>query len=117
MAPGPTADDYLRLFGRWEGLLRSDVGPDDGRDFGDVYKAAEDERYRLLFEQVCHLLVQASPFNLAMPQEFRRTARQWIDGEPATLHHMGEVQHRHFMLSDLYDYVHLSKAMGIGWQR
>jgi len=26
------------------------------------------------------------------------------------------VQNRHFMLSDLYDYVHLSKAMGVVWR-
>jgi len=112
----PHADDYLRLFERWQAMLREDVGPAQGRDFGDVYKGTEDERYRLLFEQVCHLLMQASPFNLAMPQEFRRTARQWLDGDAATLRHMGDVQNRHFMLSDLYDYVHLSKTMGVGWR-
>jgi len=112
----PHAEDYLRLFERWQAMLREDVGPAQGRDFGDVYKGTEDERYRLLFEQVCHLLMQASPFNLAMPQEFRRTARQWLDGDAATLRHMGDVQNRHFMLSDLYDYVHLSKTMGVGWR-
>jgi hypothetical protein len=112
----PDADDYLRLFARWHTMLREDVGPDDGRDFGDVYKGSDDERYRLLFEQVCHLLTLASPFNLGMPQEFRRTARQWLDGDAATLRHMGDVQNRHFMLSDLYDYVHLSKAMGVVWR-
>jgi len=26
------------------------------------------------------------------------------------------VQNRHFMLSDLYDCVHLSKAMGVVWR-
>jgi hypothetical protein len=112
----PDADDYLRLFERWQTMLREDVGPQLGRDFGDVYKGSDDERYRLLFEQICHLLTLVSPFNLAMPQEYRRTARQWVDGDPATLQHMGDVQNRHFMLSDLYDYVHLSKTMGVGWR-
>jgi hypothetical protein len=112
----PNADDYLRQFERWHAMLREDVGPSQGRDFGDVYKGTDDERYRLLFEQICHLLTQASAFNLAMPQEFRRTARQWTEGDAATLRHMGDVQNRHFMLSDLYDFVHLSKTMGVGWR-
>lgn len=116
-SPSPSADDYLRLFERWHALLREDVGPEQGRDFGDAYKATEDERYRLLFEQVCQLLIAPSPFNLAMPQEFRRTARQWMEGDAATLAHMGDVQNRHFMLSDLYDYVHLCKTMGTAWGR
>lgn len=111
---GPDADDYLSLFTHWHAMMREDLGPEQGRDFGDVYKGAQDERYRLLFEHLCQLLLQASLFNLAMPQEFRRTARQWVDGDPATLRHMGDVQNRHFMLSDLYDYVHLSKTMGVG---
>jgi hypothetical protein len=113
----PTADDYLRLFERWHALLREDVGPEAGRDFGDAYKATEDERFRLLFEQICQLLIAPSAFNLAMPQAFRRTAQQWVDGDAATLAHMGNVQNRHFMLSDLYDYVHLSRTMGVSWQR
>lgn len=110
---GPGADDYLRLFGRWDATGRDQPR---WRDFGDVYQADEDERYRLLFEQVCHLLVQPSAFNQAMPQEFRATARQWLAGDAATLAHMGEVQNRHFMLSDLHDYVHLSRATGAGWR-
>ena len=111
---GPDADAYLRLFDRWDAA--AGAGQPRWRDFGDVYQAAEDERYRLLFEQVCHLLVQYSAFNQAMPQEFRVTARQWLAGDAATLAHMGEVQHRHFMLSDLHDYVHLSRATGAGWR-
>jgi len=112
----PDADDYLRLFEHWHAMMREDVGPEQGRDFGDVYKGSQDERYRLLFEHVCQLLIQVSRFNLAMPQEFGRTARQWVDGDAATLRHMGDVQNRHFMLSDLYDYVHLSKTMGTRWR-
>ena len=109
----PVADDYLRVFERWQAMLREDVSP---RDFGDVYKTPADERYRLLFEQICQLLILPSSFNLNMPQEFRQTARQWINGDSATVRHMGEVQNRHFMLSDLYDYVHLSRAMGTSWR-
>ena len=99
----PDADDYLRLFQRY------------GRDFGTVYLEEPDEageRYRLLFEQVCALLLQLSSFNLAMPQEFRHTADRWVRGEAATVAQMKEPEIRHFMLSDLYDYVHLSKAAG-----
>jgi hypothetical protein len=100
----PDADDYLSLFGRYQ------------RDFGPAYLDPEDERYRLLFEQVCQLLLPASAFNLSMPQEFRRTAHQWATGDTATHLHMRDPQNRHFMLSDLYDYVHLRKTMGgPGW--
>lgn len=100
----PTAADYLQLFGRY------------ARDFGPVYLDPDDERYRLLFEQVCQALVRVSSFNLAMPQEFRRTAQAWLDGDAATRAHMGDPQNRHFMLSDLYDYVHLRQTMGgPGW--
>ncbi len=100
----PDADDYLKLFTRYQA------------DFGDVYLEPNDERYRLLFEQLCQLLLIASGFNLSMPQEFRRTARQWVNNDAATLKHMGDPQNRHFMLSDLFDYVHLRKTMGgPGW--
>jgi hypothetical protein len=77
---GAGRHDYLRLFDRWDAAAGS--GQPRWRDFGDVYQAAEDERCRLLFEQVCHLLVQPSAFNQAMPQEFRATARQWLAGRP-----------------------------------
>lgn len=98
----PDAADYLALFAPY------------ARDFGDVYLSPEDERYRLLFDRVCHLLVQASTFNLAMPQEFRRTARLYLNGDAATLAHMRTAQMRHFMLSDLFDYAHLAHHMGQG---
>ena len=94
------ADDYLALFAPYQ------------LDFGAAYLAPEDERYRLLFDRVCHLLVKATPFNLAMPQEFRSTARLYLDGDATTVAHMRSAPMRHFMLSDLYDYVHLSAAMG-----
>lgn len=100
----PSAPDYLQLFAT------------HGRDFGDVYLDPTDDRYRELFEQACRLLLQESDFNRSMPQEFRRTARQWTEGDLATLNHMSDAQNRHFMLSDLYDYVHLRHAMGgPGW--
>jgi hypothetical protein len=103
MRPHPDADDYLRLFQQY------------GRDISGVYLEEVDEagdRYRLLFEQACALLIQASSFNLAMPQEFRRTAARWARGEAATVAQMADAELRHFMLSDLYDYVHLSRAAG-----
>jgi hypothetical protein len=101
----PDAQDYLLLFARYHdesGVI----------DFGRAYLEPEDERYRLLFQQVCRLLVKSSPFNLAMPQEFRRTARLYLAGDPKTVAHMGAAQMRHFMLSDFYDYVHLCRRMG-----
>lgn len=101
----PDARDYLTLF-------RSYQREAGARDFGQVYLEAEDERYRLLFEQVCRLLLKSSPFNRALPQEFRRTARLYVRGDPKTLAHMRSVEMRHFMLSDLYDYVHLYSRLG-----
>jgi hypothetical protein len=96
----PDADDYLLLFSRY------------GKDFGAAYLEPEDERYRLLFELVCKLLMKPSEFNLSMPQEFRTTASRYLGGDDATLRHMRDPLNRHFMLSDLYDYVHLRKTMG-----
>jgi hypothetical protein len=81
-------------------------------DFSDVYLDPDHEGYRLLFEQICRLLVLSSPFNQAMPQEFRRTARLYLAGDRKTLSHMRSPEMRHFMLSDLYDYVHLCNRAG-----
>ena len=103
----PDASDYMKLFARY----RDDAG-EHARDFGQAYLEPEDDRYRLLFEQICHLLVRLSPFNLAMPQAFRQTAQQYLNGEGKTLSHMRTAQMRHFMLSDLYDYVHLCERVG-----
>lgn len=99
------ASDYLALFAQYRG----DSG---ARDFGRAYLKPEDERYRLLFDQVCHLLVNASPFTLAMPPEFRRTARLYLNGDAETVARMRTAEMRHFMLSDLYDYVHLCSRLG-----
>jgi len=103
----PNASDYMKLFAQY----RDDLGI-GARDFGQVYLEPEDERYRLLFEQVCRLLVRVSMFNLEMPQAFRRTAQAYLNADPKTLGHMRTAQMRHFMLSDLYDYVHLCERMG-----
>jgi hypothetical protein len=96
----PDATDYLALFEPYR------------LDFGEAYLEPEDERYRLLFDQICKLLMQASHFNLGMPQEFRQSASRYLAGDAATLAHLRQPQMRHFMLSDLYDYVHLCHTMG-----
>ena len=100
----PEAKDYLKLFEAY------------GKDFSQIYLEPDDERYRLLFEQICHLLVQPSSFNLSMPQEFRISAQRYLAGDVKTLILLRVPQNRHFMLSDLYDYVHLRLHMGgPGW--
>jgi hypothetical protein len=103
----PDAQDYLTLFGAYQ----DETG---AHDFGQAYLEPEDERYRLLFEQVCRFLVKSSAFNGRMPQEFRRTARLYLRGDEKTLAHMRTAEMRHFMLSDLYDYVHLCCRVGQG---
>lgn len=101
----PNVDDYLTLFAHY----RAAAG---ARSFGSAYLEPADERYRLLFEQLCRLLVKSSPFNRAMPQEFRHTARLYLRGDRRTLDKMSHADMRHFMLSDLYDYVQLCQRMG-----
>jgi hypothetical protein len=103
----PSSHDYMKLFTRY----RDDVG-EGARDFGQAYMEPEDDRYRLLFEQMCHLLVRDSEFNRRMPQEFRHTAQRYLEGDAKTTLQMRAAQMRHFMLSDLYDYVHLCERMG-----
>ena len=101
----PDAEAYLALFARYRA------------DFGDVYMGPQDERYRLLFDQICHMLKLASPFNLSLPAQFRMTALRYLEGEAATLAHMTAIENRHFMLSDLFDYIHLVSTMGGSWQQ
>lgn len=96
----PDANDYLKLFEAY------------GKDFGPAYLEPEDERYRLLFAQVCQLLLAPSTFNLSMPREFRLAAKRYLDGDENTVAQLRDPQNRHFMLSDLYDYVHLRLHMG-----
>jgi hypothetical protein len=100
----PGGEDYLNLFETY------------GKDFGSAYLEPEDDRYRLLFEQVCRLLTLPSSFNLSMPQEFRTSAQRYLSGDVKTVLHLRDPQNRHFMLSDLHDYVHLRMHMGgPGW--
>ena len=105
MPQKPDGDDYLALFGRYKA------------DFGDVYLEPEDETYRLLFDQICRMLTKPSPFNLGLPDQFRTTAFRYLDGDPHTVAHMSNIENRHFMLSDLYDYVHLVHTMGGSWNQ
>ncbi|WP_067734103.1 hypothetical protein [Novosphingobium naphthalenivorans] len=104
MQSKPDGDDYLTLFGRYRA------------DFGDVYMEPEDERFRLLFDQICRILTQPSSFNLSLPEQFRRTAFRYLEGDEAVLAHMLNPENRHFMLSDLFDYVHLVQTMGGSWR-
>lgn len=90
----PELSDYTALFARYGKL-------------SDIYMGPDDERFRLLFEQVCHLLSQPSPFNLSLPDGFVRTARQYLANDNRTVSHMRNPENRHFMLSDLFDYVEL----------
>jgi hypothetical protein len=101
----PDSDDYLAIFGRYK------------EDFGDVYMEPEDERFRLLFDQICRMLTQPSSFNLSLPEQFRTTAFRYLEGDARTVAHMKAVENRHFMLSDLFDYIHLVKTMGGSWDQ
>jgi hypothetical protein len=96
----PNVEDYLDLFNRY------------GKDFGDAYLEPEDERFRLLFDQLCRLLAQPSEFNLTLPEPFRTTAHRYLAGDAATVTHMRIVENRHFMLSDLFDYLRLRQRLG-----
>lgn len=98
----PDLDDYMDLFKRY------------GKDFGSAYLEPEDERFRFLFDQICRLLAQPSKFNLSLPEPFRTTAHRYLAGDEVTVAHMRIVENRHFMLSDLFDYVDLRQRMGRG---
>ncbi len=97
MVPGPDLDDYLELFSRY------------GEKVKTLYLEPEDERYRLLFEQVCRLLMKTSRFNAGLPPQFRQTARNYVEGEERTVAHMRQPDRQHFMLSDIYDFVELQR--------
>ncbi|MDD3799321.1 MAG: hypothetical protein PHE36_09115 [Novosphingobium sp.] len=99
----PDSHDYLALFGQYK------------MNFGDVYMAPENERFRLLFDQICRMLVQPSPCNLSLPEQFRTTAFRYLEGDARTVAHMKIAENRHFMLSDLFDYIHLVRTMGGSW--
>lgn len=90
----PDLDDYFSLFEMY------------GGDLGQAYLAPEDDRYRLLFEQVCHLLVRPSDVNLRLPEPFRATAERYLAGEQTIVRRMRDPSNRNFMLSDLADFLH-----------
>jgi len=100
MSPSrPELEDYLQLFRRY------------GEDLGSIYREPDDERYALLFEQVVQLLIKPSPFNLSLPEPFRRSAHRYHDHHPATVEHLGEPAIRHFMLCDLHDLIMLKGGL------
>lgn len=98
MTGKPTLDDYVRLFEAY------------GEDISSVYLKPSDTRYELLFEQAVRLLVQPSTFNLTLPKPFRVTAHNYLAGDEKTVRHMGYPENRHFMLSDLFDFIQLKKV-------
>lgn len=98
--PLPDLKDYLALFTLYQ------------EDLGTAYLGPPDDRYRLLFDQVCRLLVQPSPFNLRLPDPFRQTAHRYLAGDPDTVAHMTNPENRNFMLSDLFDFIELQRLMG-----
>jgi len=98
MPPSPNLEDYVRLFEAY------------GDDISAVYLKPNDTRYELLFEQAARLLINPSPFNNSLPAPFRITAQNYLSGDEKTVRHMNYPENRHFMLSDLYDYVMLQKA-------
>jgi hypothetical protein len=95
----PNLDDYFELFRLY------------GGDLSDAYLAPQDERYRLLFDQLCRLLAKQSLFNLEIPHPFRVTAQRYLAGDEATRREMGRAENRNFMLSDLYDFVELQQRL------
>jgi hypothetical protein len=96
----PGIEDYMELFNRYD------------IDFGAAYLEPEDERFRFLFDQLCRLLAQPSQFNLSLPEPFRTTAHRYLAGDELTVTHMRIVENRHFMLSDLFDYIRLRQRLG-----
>lgn len=91
----PDLDDYIALFSLY------------GCGLGEAYLEPEDERYRLLFEQMCHLLAQPSSFNLTLPEPFRVTAKAYLAGDEAVTAHMRMAENRNFMISDVSDFIEL----------
>lgn len=100
-ASQPELADYLQLFRIY------------GRDLGQLYQEPDDDRYALLFEQVMRLLRKPSPFNLALPEPFRRAAQGYHGREPATARHLGQAANRHFLLCDLHDLIMLQGGLAL----
>lgn len=102
--PVPDIDDYLDLFRLYGGRLDK------------IYLTSEKEdQYRFLFEQVCRLLAQSSGFNLAMPRPFVTTAQKYLAGDAGAVAKLSDPEVRHFMLSDLYDYIELQARLAGKW--
>lgn len=97
----PGVEDYVDLFQRY------------GEDLGSIYREPDDDRYAFLFEQVVRLLIKPSPFNLALPEQFRTSAHRYHGGDPKTVEHLGDPANRHFMLCDLHDLVMLKGGLAL----
>lgn len=100
----PELEDYLRIF---------DMYP---ADLSAIYKdEGSTDHYALLFEQLMHMLVRQSRYNSSLPLEFVLTAQRYVRGESETMEHLGDMDNRHFMLCDLYDFIMLNG--GLNWKR
>jgi hypothetical protein len=97
----PDIEDYVSLFQIY------------GDDLGRLYQEPDDDNYLFLFEQVARLLVKPSPYNLTLPEPFRRTAHRYLDHNPATLRQMSDPANRHFMLCDLHDLIMLTGGLAL----
>lgn len=95
----PDLDDYIRLFEVY------------GEDISSIYLKPNDTRYEFLFEQAARLLVKSSPFNTSLPRPFVITAQNYLRGDDKTVRHMSYPENRHFMLSDLNDFVMLKRGL------
>lgn len=94
----PELDDYLRLFEPY------------GEELSSAYLKPNDARYEFVFEQAARLLARPSAFNASLPKPFVITAQKYLAGDEKTVRHMSYPENRHFMLSDLYDFVILKRA-------
>ncbi|ABC23527.1 hypothetical protein [Rhodospirillum rubrum] len=98
-------EDYVRLFSLY--------GDGVATAYQDA-KPGDAERFTLLFEQVMRLLAKGSSYNLSLPSTFTRTARDYVGGDGGTVSRLGDPDTRMFILSDLYDYLHLSRVRRAG---
>lgn len=95
----PSLDDYLQMFAQYG----------EGVEF--MYLDPPDDRYELLFQRTMRLLVKPSTFNFSLPEPFRTTAHRYLDGVPETVRHLEDRETRHFMLSEVHDYVMLNGGL------
>lgn len=97
----PNVTDYLQLFDAY------------GKDLGKLYEEPEDDRYKLLFEQVVRLLIKPSSYNRSLPAPFRDSARRYYHGDQRTTAHLSEPAVRHFMLCELHDIIMLKGGLKV----